>query len=64
VRTIIYKDKPATFMAEVNSRNPTFDRNRQVIEPGKIFCQLDVEGREVFDGIEYDLLYDAVGSPR
>jgi len=51
-------------MAEVNRRNPTFDRNRQVIEPGKIFCQLDVEGREVFDGIEYDLLYDAVGSPR
>jgi len=49
-------------MAEVNNAIH-FDRNRHY-RAWKIFCQLDVEGREVFDGIEYDLLYDAVGSPR
>src|SRR5260370_31026203 len=51
MKEIIYKNKPATTMAEVTRRNPTFDRNRQVIEPGRVYCHLNVEGCEVFDGL-------------
>jgi hypothetical protein len=64
MKEIIYKNKPATIMAEVTRRNPTFDRNRQIMEPGKIFCQLEVDGREEFAWIEYELLYDVAGNPR
>jgi hypothetical protein len=43
---------------------PTLDRWSQVLEPGAVYVQLEVEGREVFDWVEYDLLYDAAGSRR
>jgi hypothetical protein len=46
-------------MAEVTRRNPTFGRNRQVIEPGRVYCHLNVEGRGV-RWVEYDLLCDAL----
>ena len=63
MREIIYKEKPATIKAELTRRNPTFDRRGQIIQPGSVYCQLDVEGREVFDWIDYELLYTAAGKP-
>jgi hypothetical protein len=48
-------------MAELPRRNPTLDRRGQVMESGAVYVQLEVDGREVFDWVEYGLLYDAAG---
>jgi hypothetical protein len=63
MKEITYKKKPATIKAELSRRNPTLDRRGQVIEPGAVYVQLEIDGREVFDWISYDLLYDAAGKP-
>jgi hypothetical protein len=64
MKEILYKNKPATIMAALTRRHPTLDNRRQIIEPGSVYVQLDVGGREEFAWIEYELLYDAAGKPR
>ncbi len=61
MRTITYKEKPATIKAEFTRRNPTLHRRGQIIEPGAVYLQLEVDRREVFDWVDYELLYDAAG---
>ncbi len=62
-KKINYKGKPAIIMAEVNRRNPTFDNHLNVIEPGGVYCQIQVDGQEMFDWVPYEQLYDLAGDP-
>jgi len=45
MRTITYKEKPATIKAEFTRRNPTLHRRGQIIEPGAVYLQLEVDRR-------------------
>jgi len=62
-KKIIYKGASATIESEITRINPTRDASGRIVDPGKIFAKLDVEGAEVWDWIPYEELYDLGGDP-
>ena len=62
-KKIIYKGASATIESEITRINPTRDASGRIVDPGKIFCKLDVEGVEVWDWVPFETLYDLGGDP-
>jgi hypothetical protein len=61
VRTITYKNKPPPSWPNSPAVIPHLIGGAKFMESGAVYVQLEVDGREVFDWVEYGLLYDAAG---